>query len=469
MIKETEKISESENQIHIKEKKSIIRRFLFTLLDLRDNMMEYDELDNMMREQTVIHGANMWILMLAILIASIGLNMNSTAVIIGAMLISPLMSGIMSMGYSVAVRDISLLLSALRRFVTQVCICLATSVIYFSVSPLTTPTAEMIARTSPTVWDVLIAVFGGFAGMIGHTRTKHSNVIPGVAIATALMPPLCTAGYGIATGQLRFFLGAFYLFLINTLFIAISTTAVVLILRVPYHRSVSARAQRRVNVIIGIIAVALVIPSVIIASSTVHDSYIDNNIAHYLEREFSFSDTQIVKSETDRQNKIISVSLVGSTLNADIISMLESRLDSYSLEGYTLSVTQNVLAEGGNNDKIQIILQEKTISELEKRAADKDQIIKELRDTVLDYEEKSRNAVDFAMVSEKAEKIFSHLSECRTGIVSDSRGDTAVLTAVSSSEMSDYEKESVKQWLMTEAGTEAAEIIITVVSSENDE
>lgn len=463
-----EKTETHENEIHIKEKKSFIRAFLFTLLDLRDNMMSYEELDIMMREQTVIHGANMWILMLAILIASIGLNMNSTAVIIGAMLISPLMSGIMSMGYSVAVRDIPLLLSALRRFVTQVCICLATSVIYFSVSPLTTPTAEMIARTSPTVWDVLIAVFGGLAGMIGHTRTKHSNVIPGVAIATALMPPLCTAGYGIATGQMRFFLGAFYLFLINTLFIAISTSVVVLVLKVPYHKSVSVKSQHRVNFIIGTIATALVIPSVMIASSTVHDSYIDSSINRYLENEFSFSDTQVVKSETDRQNRVISVSLVGTTLSSDVIEMLESRMTSYNLADYTLSVTQNVLTEGENNDKIQIILHENTISELEKKVQDKDKIINELRDSVLEYEETIKNMTDFSSVSEKAEKIFTHLSECRTGIISDSNGQTAILTAKSESELSDYETEAVKQWLMTEARTENAELFITVITDEDE-
>lgn len=146
-----------------------LRNYFHSLFDMRDNMMSYDEIDDMMREQAEIHGANMWILMLAILIASIGLNVNSTAVIIGAMLISPLMSGIMTMGYSIAVRDIQLLLKALVRFATQVAICLITSAIYFKISPLTIPSEEMIARTSPTAWDVLIALFGGLAGMIGHT------------------------------------------------------------------------------------------------------------------------------------------------------------------------------------------------------------------------------------------------------------------------------------------------------------
>ena len=140
------------------------------------------------------------------MIASIGLNVNSTAVIIGAMLISPLMSGILTMGYSLAVRDLKLMRRALLSFGVQMVISLITSSIYFSISPLGEPTAEMIARTRPTIWDVLIALFGGIARIIGNTRQKKSNVIPGVAIATALMPPLCTAGYSIATMQARLFI-----------------------------------------------------------------------------------------------------------------------------------------------------------------------------------------------------------------------------------------------------------------------
>ena len=188
--------------------KSRIRQYFHNLFDIRDDMMDYGELREMMEENTIIRGSNMWILIMAIFIASIGLNVNSTAVIIGAMLISPLMSGILTMGYSLATSDLTMLRRVFTRFGTQVIISLITSTVYFAISPLTVPTSEMIARTSPTLWDVLIAFFGGIAGGIGNTRKKKSNVIPGVAIATALMPPLCTTGYGLATGQSRFILGA---------------------------------------------------------------------------------------------------------------------------------------------------------------------------------------------------------------------------------------------------------------------
>lgn len=443
-----------------------LRNYFHSLFDMRDNMMSYDEIDDMMREQAEIHGANMWILMLAILIASIGLNVNSTAVIIGAMLISPLMSGIMTMGYSIAVRDIQLLLKALVRFATQVAICLITSAIYFKISPLTIPSEEMIARTSPTAWDVLIALFGGLAGMIGHTRTKHSNVIPGVAIATALMPPLCTAGYGIATGQLRFFIGAFYLFIINTLFIAISTALIALVLKIPYHKSVSRRSQKKVNLAIAMIAVFTVIPSIFIGTYTVYDSVMDNNIANYLKDEFRFENTQIVKSETNKQKKVISVSLVGETVSPDVINLLRSQLADYGLEEYSLQVTQNVAAEIDNSDKVTIILQENTISELRKQLDEQSEELSEMNRNIEIYEaEHTADAVLKAM-PQKAESIFPYLSDCKTGVMSDGRKDIITLTAETNKELSEDELDTVKNWLSAESGIDRAETYITYIPPE---
>lgn len=440
--------------------------YFHNLLDMRGNMMSYDDIDKMMREQAEIHGANMWILMLAILIASIGLNVNSTAVIIGAMLISPLMSGIMTMGYSIAVRDIPLLLKALVRFATQVAICLITSTVYFKISPLTIPTEEIISRTAPTAWDVLIALFGGLAGMIGHTRTKHSNVIPGVAIATALMPPLCTAGYGIATGQFRFFVGAFYLFIINTLFIAISTALIALVLKIPYHKSVTRRSQKKVNLAIALIAVFTVIPSVFIGTYTVYDSVMDNNIANYLNDEFRFENTQIVKSETNKQKKVISVSLVGETLSDDVIKLLRSQLVDYGLEEYSLQVTQNVFTETDNGDKVTIILQENTISELRKQLDEQSEEMSRLNESISAYEtERSADTVLKAM-PQKAESIFPYLSDCKIGIMSDGRNDIITLTAETDKELSEDELDTVKNWLSAESGIDRAETYITYIPPE---
>ena len=167
-------------------KQSGIRTYFHSLFDVKADMMCYDELQEMMEGNTVISGSNMWILIMAILIASIGLNMNSTAVIIGAMLISPLMSGILTMGYSLATSDLTMLRKAFTSFGTQVVISLIASTVYFSLTPLKVPTSEMIARTSPTLWDVLIALLGGIAGAIGNTRREKGNVIPGDRKSTRL-------------------------------------------------------------------------------------------------------------------------------------------------------------------------------------------------------------------------------------------------------------------------------------------
>ena len=328
-----------------KEKTGRAKAYFRELLDIRGDMMGYEEIDAMMLENTAIHGSNMWILMLAIFIASIGLNVNSTAVIIGAMLISPLMSGILTLGYSLAVKDLALMRRSLASFGTQVAISLIASTLYFLLTPLQEPTAEMIARTSPTIWDVLIALFGGIAGMIGNTRQKKGNVIPGVAIATALMPPLCTAGYGIATLQPRFLLGAFYLFAINTLFIALSAALVTVLLRVPAHREISPRRQKKINRIIVSITVITVIPSILIGGMTVYNSVMDSNIERYLKSEFVFSDTQLVQSSTDKMEKKISVSLVGQPVSQEAIAMLQKELDEYKAADEKRKADEKAAAE----------------------------------------------------------------------------------------------------------------------------
>ena len=436
-----------------KEKTGRAKAYFRELLDIRGDMMGYEEIDAMMLENTAIHGSNMWILMLAIFIASIGLNVNSTAVIIGAMLISPLMSGILTLGYSLAVKDLALMRRSLASFGTQVAISLIASTLYFLLTPLQEPTAEMIARTSPTIWDVLIALFGGIAGMIGNTRQKKGNVIPGVAIATALMPPLCTAGYGIATLQPRFLLGAFYLFAINTLFIALSAALVTVLLRVPAHREISPRRQKKINRIIVSITVITVIPSILIGGMTVYNSVMDSNIERYLKSEFVFSDTQLVQSSTDKMEKKISVSLVGQPVSQEAIAMLQKELANYGLEGYTLHVTQNsVSADPENSDRVTIALQEK----LEEKERELDAANRQL--------EEMRSSPDPAdklqALSAAAPRIFTKLEACSVGYMSDSEGEFILLTASASEPMSAGEIETLENWLRTETGLDRVTVYI---------
>ena len=172
-----------------------------------------DEVVAQISDGVDFHGATLWVLIFAIFIASLGLNVNSTAVIIGAMLISPLMGPIIGMGLAVGIADLKLFKRALTNYLITTVISVVTATIYFTISPITEAQSELLARTSPTLYDVLIALFGGAAGILAISTKSKNNVIPGVAIATALMPPLCTAGYGFAMGNTSYFFGAFYLYL----------------------------------------------------------------------------------------------------------------------------------------------------------------------------------------------------------------------------------------------------------------
>lgn len=314
----------------------------------------------------------------------------------------------------------------------------------------------MIARTSPTIWDVMVALFGGIAGIIGNTRKKKGNVIPGVAIATALMPPLCTASYGIATLQPRFIFGALYLFLINMLFIALSAAAVTVILRVPVHRSLSQKEQKRINRIIGAITIIVVIPSVFVGAYTVYSSVMERNIQTYLNHEFVFENTQLVQSSTDTKSKQINVSLVGQTISQEVINRLEQELPVYNLEGYTLHVTQNSIAEADvdNADKITIALQENTISELQAQLEEQQKRLDEL-------ESSAAAKVDFNALAQKAESIFTVLSDCSCGITADESGEYIVLAASVQQELTDSEMQIMENWLKSESGIAQARLFLS--------
>ncbi|HNW21381.1 MAG TPA: TIGR00341 family protein, partial [Bacteroidales bacterium] len=192
---------------------------------------------NQISEGVNFKGTNLWILMCSTLVCSVGLNMNSTAVVIGAMLISPLLGPINGIGYSIAVYDIKLFKKSLNNFLFAIITAFLSATLYFIITPISTAQTELLARTSPTIYDVLIALFGGTAGIIAMSTKTKGTVIPGVAIATALMPPLCTAGYGLATLQVSFLFGALYLFTINAVFIPLVALLVSKLLKFPIHEN----------------------------------------------------------------------------------------------------------------------------------------------------------------------------------------------------------------------------------------
>ena len=230
----------------------------------------------------LMRGSNAWMLVCSIMIASLGLNLNSAAVIIGAMLISPLMNPILGVGLAIGTNDRNMLWQALKNFGIAIVIALITSIIYFALTPIDVFTEEMQARTEPTILDALVAVFGGLAGIISVTRFDKTSAIPGVAIATALMPPLCTAGFGIATGSWDVFAGAFYLFFINAVFISLSTYMIVRFLKFPYVEVLNPVLAKRARITAYFVLAILLIPSVIFLFRKLTENFRNQGIATFI-------------------------------------------------------------------------------------------------------------------------------------------------------------------------------------------
>lgn len=299
------------------------------------------------RDGVVFRGPNVWSLILAIFVASIGLNLNSPAVIIGAMLISPLMGPITGAGLALGIFDLGLLRRSLANLALMTVISLATSTLYFWLSPLDEQTTELLARTTPTFYDVLIAVLGGAALMVGLSRqNKAGNLLAGVAIATALMPPLCTAGFGLATRDLSVFAGAFYLYLINSVFIGMITyvfsKGLGLRQRTEGEPEGETKLRTRHVVLTAVAIVVFVTPSVFIAYDVVRESSWRSKLDQFEKANLVFADTQVVSTKVVGQGsgRTLEVALVGAPLSSDLKDHLTKQLASYDLEGLTLKFVQ---------------------------------------------------------------------------------------------------------------------------------
>ena len=291
----------------------------------------------------LMRGSNAWMLVCSIMIASLGLNLNSGAVIIGAMLISPLMNPILGIGLGVGTNDRDMLWSALVNFGVAVLIALSTSFIYFLFTPLDVFTSEMRARTEPTILDGLIAVFGGLAGIISVTRFDKTNAIPGVAIATALMPPLCVAGYGLVIaietgGDFTIFWRSFYLFFLNSFFIAATAYLIIRLLRFPFRKYMNQRESRRSQIIIATVSVLMILPGYFILSDVLDRQRVDRAVDQFTNRYFPMSASssildrrqagrpQLIFPLTDRQVPTDSLRIYSEILQSPPYSVAGARV-----------------------------------------------------------------------------------------------------------------------------------------------
>lgn len=279
----------------------------------------------------------MFILICAMIIASIGLNTNSVAVIIGAMLISPLMSPIQSLGLGLSNGNLKRVYASLFRLGIFILISVVSSSFYFLVSPINVVTPQILARTSPTLWDVLIAIFGGIAGVIGKTKEDGGNVVPGVAIATALMPPLCVVGFGIAHGNSKIFLGAGYLFIINVFFIMLTTLIGLKIYSVGISRT-KHRMSVRQQIVFYVGSLIVIVPSIYTAAVLINDFAREEALKNFISKELT--NDYVFDNSIDKKSKTVTLKVVGGGFKKQEIEKLEKKMEKYNLGNYKLKIQQ---------------------------------------------------------------------------------------------------------------------------------
>ena len=356
---------------------------------------------------------NIWVLFFAIIIASVGLNVNSTAVIIGAMLVSPLMGPIMGLGLSIGISDGELLRKSLKNLFIMIVISLVASSFYFLISPLSDAQSELLARTKPTIYDVFIAFFGGLAGILAVSRKQEKvTVVSGVAIATALMPPLCTAGYGLGTGQLIYFFGAFYLFFINAFFIALATYLMVRYLHFPRKKFLDPATELKVRRSIAVFTIVVLVPSVFIAINVVRETSFDNDAIKYvndIQNSPVMQNVQIISQKRTFSSKgnEITISLVGEPLTSEQVAVLQKRMEEMGLKNTKLTIRQ---AGGASLDVgTQAKMLQNFIEDKDRTIEQKDSLIQELRQQI--RLEQQRAQVTAEQLAHELSVLYPHIHD----------------------------------------------------------
>ncbi len=398
-----------------------IKTFLVELLDFRHDT-DRDATIDAIKGDIPFKGATAWILICSIFVASVGLNANSTAVVIGAMLISPLMGPILGVGLSIAINDIDTLRKSLVNLSTMIVLSLITAFLFFYLFPLSEDTSELLGRTKPDIRDVLIAFFGGLALIIARTKKGTiASVIFGVAIATALMPPLCTAGYGLATALredaargLEFATGAMYLFAINTVFIALATFLVLKLLRFPMLRYANSQKRKRIARFATLLAIAAMIPAGFTFVNVLKESRFNHDAKKFIATELEGlpNKNYIKKNATydyDAANgSKIEISTFGSDeIPQSTIDVLKQRFASYSsLEGATLTVNQATNRVINNLEYMEELRYRDSLDLMSQQ-----QKIVFLEDKVAQLSKLERDQIPFTDISSEAQVLFDKISK----------------------------------------------------------
>ena len=380
-------------------------------------------------------GSNLWILACAIMIASIGLNVNSTAVIIGAMLISPLMGPIVGAGFALGTFNFPLLKKSFKNLIIATAVSLSVSAFYFYISPFKDVQSELLARTSPNIYDVLIAFFGGLVGVIAITRVEKGNPIPGVAIATALMPPLCTAGFGIATLNFSYFFGAFYLYTINCFFICIATFFVVKYLKYP-SALIDSKYEKRIKYGISALIIVMIVPSFYLALNLYNEKKYTKTAEQFIEKEFDKKGYTVIykKINYNTNPRSIDVAFINKKFSDEEITFYNKMLEESGLKNTQLNIRQN------STDIKSEILSE--ISKFDNNISEKDIAISKLREELDTYK------VSDSTLSKEISILFPKINEISYGKIEKyPQTDSARLQFVVLYSGQDVNDNQLKNWL----------------------
>lgn len=387
-----------------------VKRFFRDLLDFREDT-DRDATIAVIKGDISFKGATAWILVCSIFVASIGLNANSTAVVIGAMLISPLMGPILGVGLSIAINDIDTLRRSLVNLAIMISLSLLTAFLFFWLFPLSEDTSELLGRVRPDIRDVLIAFFGGLALIIARTkRGTIASVIFGVAIATALMPPLCTAGYGLAKGNFIYFGGAMYLFTINTIFIALATFIVLKLLRFPMLKYANSKKRQFVSRMATLLAIVVMVPAVWTFLNVLKESNFNRDAGSFVKNELdALPHAEYLRNNasytfsSDAESRIELNTFGLDVIPESTIALLQNRMNDYSaLENTRLIINQNrsknldnikYMEELRTRDSLDLLSQTQKIAFLENKVQQLSKLEKNyvafdelLRDVEINYE-----------------------------------------------------------------------------------
>lgn len=409
-------------------------------------------------------GTNLWILIFATFIASLGLNVNSTAVIIGAMLISPLMGPIMGVGLAVGLNDFELMKRSLKSYLVATLFSVITATIYFAFTPLDEVQSELLARTSPTIYDVFIALVGGLAGIVALATKEKGNVIPGVAIATALMPPLCTAGFGLATGNLLYFLGAFYLYFINSVFISLATYIGVRVMHFQRKQFVDKVREKLVRKYIIGIAIATMCPAVYLTYNIVRETIYQSSANSFITSELQFPDTQVLSREISFDKREIKVVLIGKEVSDDQLQAARHKLAEYKLNDTKLSIFQGVNGAGSMDiSNIKSLVMEDFYKNSEKQLASQQATLDSLNRILPDFT--GSNLMNERM-GQEIKVLFPYVKTISVSKslqlnVDSIRMDTVTFAFVDCNKQpSKQEREKMMEWLRARTGAGKLRLVV---------